>query len=319
MLKSYLKKLCCLFLVISLLLAGCGSSGEFPSRSIELTVPFSAGGPVDVSVRLVCSEVENILGQAIEVVNKAGGGATEGQSYVAKADPTGYYMLAMTSSIISNILTKDVDFTIDSFTPIAMYSYDAEVLIVPYDSPYQDAADLVEAAQAAPLSVSTPGHSTSHHMAGVALEQLTGATFNYVHTDGASESVPMVAGGHVDCGMTNWSEARSLVEANRLRVIGIMSDERDERCPDVPTFKEVGLDITYGAWRGLAVPAGTPDDVVQILSDAFAQALETQSVIDAFAEQDIPIRYMNAEDFKAHLDAEFVSQQELAAIIASRG
>jgi tripartite-type tricarboxylate transporter receptor subunit TctC len=320
--KSRFVKIGCLMLTlvmgVSLLLTGCGGAGKYPNKSIELTVPFAAGGPVDLSARILCGEAEKTLSQKIVVVNKGGGGATEGQSYVAKASPDGYYLLAMTSSLLSNTMTKKVDYKVESFTPIMMYSYDPEVFIVPYDSPYQTINDLIEASKTTSVSCSTPGHSTSHHMAGVLLEQKTGAKFDYVHTDGASESVPMVAGGHVQAGLTNWSEVKSLVEAKKLRVLGVMSEEKDSRMPDVPTFKESGIDIIYGAWRGIAVPAGTPADVVTTLQDSFKKAIESKAVTDKLAEQGIPILYKNAADFKTHIDQEYKIQKEISAIIAQQ-
>ena len=97
---------------------GSKEAAKYPSKNIEAVVPFAPGGSVDVSMRILTAVVEKDLGQKMLIVNKAGGGATEGQSYVARAKPDGYTLLAMTSSVVTNTITKKVDFTIDSFDPI---------------------------------------------------------------------------------------------------------------------------------------------------------------------------------------------------------
>ncbi|HWR10047.1 tripartite tricarboxylate transporter substrate binding protein [Sporomusa sp.] len=296
------------------LLLGCSSGSKeakYPAKSIEQVVPFAAGGPVDTSARILAGQVEKDLGQKVVIVNKAGGGATEGQSYVARAKPDGYTLLTYTSSLLSNTVSKKVDYTVDSFEPVAMYCFDPEVLVVYANSPYKTVNELVEASKQAEITVSTPGHSTSHHMAGVLMEQKAGAKFKYVHTKGAAESVPMVAGGHVMAGLTSWSEVKSLVEQGNLRVIGVMSETRDPRMPNVATFKESGIDIVYGAWRGIGVPKGTPPAVVTALEQAFKKAIESKTIQDSFRENGIPLTFKDAKGFAEYIKADFADQKAI--------
>ena len=226
-----------------------------------MVVPFNAGGAVDVTIRIICEEAEKDLGQKILVINKAGGGATEGQGFVARSKPDGYTLLAGSSSIVTNTLTKEVDYTIDSFDAIVLYNFDPEVMFVHAGEPYKTIEELMSHTKKEPLTSATSGHSTSHHLASLILENISGAKFKYIHTKGGTEAVPMVAGGHAKVLLGVWGESRNMVDQGKLRPLAVMSKVRDARFPDVPTFKEKGWDIEYGAWRGIVAPKGMPPDV----------------------------------------------------------
>ena len=119
------------FAVMGLLgLSDSQAQTTFPAKPISIIVPFAAGGAVDTTIRIISEEAEKGFGQKILVINKPGAGAAEGQGFVARSKPDGYTLLAMTSSVVTNTLTKKVDFTIDSFTPIVLYCFDPEVMFV---------------------------------------------------------------------------------------------------------------------------------------------------------------------------------------------
>jgi tripartite-type tricarboxylate transporter receptor subunit TctC len=277
--------------------AGCTSKKEYPAKPIEIIVPFAPGGAVDITARILGAEVEKNLGQKVLIVNKPGGGAAEGQGFVARAAADGYTLLAITSSVVTNTLTKQVDFKIDSFQPVVLYCFDYEVLLVSGDSPYKTLDDLLAAAKKSQLNLATPGHSTSHHTAGLILEKKTGVKFKYIHTKGATEQVPMIAGGHAPVGLAAWGEVRSMAEQGKIRILGVMSEKRDPRIPDVPTFKEKGVDIVYGAWRGIAGPKGMAPEIVAKLDQALKKAIESKEVQDKFKQSGFPLCYDGQESF----------------------
>ena len=195
------------FAVVGLLgLSDSQAQTSFPAKPISMIVPFAAGGAVDTTIRIISEEAEKGFGQKILVINKPGAGAAEGQGFVARSKPDGYTLLAMTSSVVTNTLTKKVDFTIDSFTPIVLYCFDPEVMFVSSTTPYQTLEDLINAGKKEPISHATPGHSTSHHVAALILEKKTGMKFKFVHTKGGGEQIPMVAGGHAKCMLASWGE-----------------------------------------------------------------------------------------------------------------
>lgn len=284
---------------------------KYPSKQIEFVIPFSAGGPVDVSARILVAEVEKILGQKMIIINKGAGGATEGQSYAARSKPDGYTIVALTSSVIANTLMKQVDYKVDSFDPIMIYNFDPEVFIVNADSPYKSMKDIIEASKKGPLKFASPGFGVSHHIGAICLEQKTGITFDYVHSNGGAEQVPMIAGGHVPIGMNSWSDVKSMVALGKIRVLGIMSKKRDPRCPEVPTFKEQGIDIVYGPWRGVAVPKGTPSKITHKLEKAFKAAYESKEVQDKFKNAGFPLMYIGAKEVPAFIKSDYEVQKKI--------
>lgn len=277
----------------------------FPTRFIEVVVPFAPGGAVDNTIRIIGAEAEKTLGQKITVLNKPAGGSVEGQRHVANAKPDGYTLLAMTSSIVTNILTKKVDYTIDSYDPLLMYSFDPMLFVISGSLPYKTLAEVIAAGKAKPLTASTPGKANSKHIAGMILGDMTGMKFNFVHTKGASEGVPMIAGGHVQAGCWSWAEVKPLVEQNKIRVIAVMAEERSPQLPNVPTFKELGHELYYGAWRGIAAPKGLSPAVRKTLIDALTQAVKSPAVTDKFDKAGFPVVYRDANGFKKYVEQDY--------------
>lgn len=285
----------------------------FPTRFLEVVVPFAPGGAVDNTIRIIGTEAEKLLGQKMTILNKPTGGSVEGQRYVAKAKPDGYTLLAMTSSVVSNILTKDVDFTLGSFDPLIMYCFDPFVFVVNADLPYKTLSEVVAASKSKPLAASTPGKANSKHIAGMLIEEKTGAKFNYVHTKGASEGVPMIAGGHVQVGCWAWAEVRPLVEQGKIRPIAVMAEQRDTDFPNVPTFKEEGVELFYGAWRGIAAPKGLSPETRAVLINALTQSVNSAEVKDKFGKAGFPVVYKDAKDFSKYIQEDYVSLQKTLA------
>lgn len=288
---------------------------KFPTRFLEVVVPFAPGGAVDNTIRIIGTEAEKLLGQKITILNKPAGGSVEGQRFVANAKPDGYTLLAMTSSIVSNILTKNVDFTLDSLDPLIMYSFDPFVFVVNADLPYKTLTEVVAASKLKPLTASTPGKANSKHIAGMLIEDKTGAKFNYVHTKGASEGVPMIGGGHVQVGCWSWAEVRPLVEQGKIRPIAIMAEQRDPKLPDVPTFKEEGVELFYGAWRGIAAPKGLEPETRDILINALTKSVNSAEVKEKFSKAGFPIVYKDAKGFRKYVEEDYVSLKKTLAAL----
>ncbi|MEK7435382.1 MAG: tripartite tricarboxylate transporter substrate binding protein [Pseudomonadota bacterium] len=306
-LGSILATACC----AAFFAAPAGAQQKFPNKPITIIVPFNAGGAVDVTIRIISEEAEKSLGQKIMVVNKAGGGATEGQGFVARSKPDGYTLLAGSSSLVTNTITKSVDYTVDSFEGLARYNYDPDVMFVPASEPIKSIEELIAQAKKEPLSAATSGHSTAHHIASILLENVSGAKFKYIHTKGGSEAVPMVAGGHAKTLLGAWGEAVNMVNLGKLRPLAVMSKDRDPRFPDLPTFKEKGWDIAYGVWRGIVAPKGLPKEVKEKLAQAFAAALNSDSVKDRFAKADYTIALKGPDEFDALIRQDYKNVKQI--------
>lgn len=275
----------------------------FPDRNISIVIPFKPGGGNDISIRIIAPEAEKIFGEKIIVENKDGGGAVIGQTYATSAAPDGYTLLATTNSYVTNVITVDTSYDLDSIIPVLQFGTDAEVLVVNKNLGVETLDEFLEYAKNEAVTISTSGAGTSHHIASLVLAKDADLKFEYLHPDGGSQAMVQVLGGHSDATMVTVSMANSgQVDLDKLTILGVATEERVESLPDVPTFKEKGIDLVYGAWRGLSVPKGTPENVVKLLHDGFKQALETEEVKNQFETQNYELAYLSSEDFKKVID-----------------
>ncbi|MBN1828069.1 MAG: tripartite tricarboxylate transporter substrate binding protein [Deltaproteobacteria bacterium] len=301
MLKRFGTALCVAVIIVALT-GGGALAGTFPDKNLKIIVPFAPGGGVDVTCRMIAEVApKHLNGKKIVVENMPGGGAVIGQTYVAKAKPDGYTILAYTSSVVSNPMTKKTSFTHTSYQPIAMYCFDPEILIVPAKSPYDSLKAFIEAAQKKEVSVATPGYSTSHHIASLILEDRLGVKFGYIHNQSAAMQVQQLLGGHVEAGMMAMGETTQYVKDGSLKALGLMIDVRNPDFSAIPTFKEEGIDLVWGAFRGLAVPKDTPADTVKALDEAFKNIVADPDFNDRMQKAGFPVVYRNASDFTAYV------------------
>lgn len=310
-----------LLMVVVLILSACNgeamnetsaqSNGtSFPERDLKIIVPFAPGGAVDTISRIIAKHgEEHTDGKNIIVENKEGGGAVIGQTFVAKAKPDGYTLLAFTSSVVSNPMTTETAYTHEDFTPIVMYSFEPELLVVAKDSEFDTFEDFEKKAKESKVSLTTPGHSTSHHTAGILLEENSGWNFDYIHTGSGGEQLQQLLGGHVEAALMTYGEVQSQIKEGTIRAIGVMNEERLESLPDVPTFKESGIDLVYGPFRGLAVPKDTPDDVVDKLEKMYSDILKDEEFVKDMNGKGFEVVYGDSTELqkKVEAEAEFIN------------
>ncbi len=280
-------------------------------KTVTIVVPFKAGGNVDLCCRIIADELGKVLDTNVVVENKEGGGAIIGQTYALSQAPDGYTILAQTSSFVTNILSGDTEFGMEDSIAIGQYCFDPEIVVVSADSGITTIEQFMEKAKSETLTNSTPGFSTSHHIASLILADAHGLNFDYLHTDGSAEQTVQLAGGHAQCGLTTYGGAATLIEQGKIVPLAICAAERSATLPDVPTMAESGYDFVYGAWRGFGVPAGTPDEVVQILSDALKTVMETDSVVKAFEDSGFPVAYLSAADFQQMMNDDYENMSKV--------
>lgn len=287
------------------------ASVNFPTDTITIVVPFAAGGNVDLCCRIIAEEMGKVLDTNVVVENKEGGGAIIGQTYALNQKADGYTILALTSSFVTNILSGDTDFGMDDAVAIGQYCFDPEIVVASAQSGITTMEQFMDQAKNGTLTNSTPGFSTSHHIASLILANTYGLNFEYMHTDGAAEQTVQLAGGHAQVGLTTYGGAATLIKEGRIVPLAIADTTRSATLPDVPTMTELGYDFTYGAYRGFAVPVGTPDEVVQVLSDALEQVMSSETVVKSFEDAGFPVAYLSAADFQKMLDDDYQKMSEI--------
>jgi tripartite-type tricarboxylate transporter receptor subunit TctC len=265
-------------LVITLVTALAAAAGvatpapasPFPGgHPIEMTVLFPAGSSADVSARLLADGMSKRLGVKVFVVNRPGAGGALGYRYVATQRPDGHSLVWNSNSISTTYYAGTLPFTYDRFEPVAQVLVESPVLAVSGNSPWKSLADVIAAAKAKPgtLTVANSGAGSHTHISAVAL--FKSAKVEVVNVPfGAAQLVPALLGHQVDAALQLPAALTSYVRSGDLRLLATLTDKRDPAFPDVPTAREQGLDVSLEAWRGIAVPKGTPKAVVARLEAA---------------------------------------------------
>ncbi len=275
---------------------------QYPDRSISMLVPFGAGGGTDVPARFFAAELEEILGQNIVVSNVEGAGGTVGATQLSQADANGYNLgFLPVGTTTTQPHLKKTSYNADSWAQICMVSQGPFYLVVGGDSPIQTIDDYIAAANSDGLRFAGAGPGSMAHVAQLTLDNSMGVTTQYIPTKGGGDIATEINGGRAEA--TAWFS--DFASRYGWRAIGIMSDERSDQHPDVPTMAELGYDSQVSVWFGFFAPAGTPDDVIATLSAACEQAVATDSFKENMAGANRLIRYMGTEDFSAFFKQAF--------------
>lgn len=255
----------------------------WPDRPIELVVGFAPGGGTDLTARALAVFLEKELGATVVVQNKPGASSAIALAYVARAKPDGY-TLAMTNmpGLVSLPIERKPGFGGDDFTYLANLVRDPSAFSVASDSPYQTLDALIAAAREKPGSISygSTGVGTDDHLALVLFQAATGTRLNHVPYNGAGPLRSAVLGGHTIIGGLNLGEVMPYHGKN-MRVLAQASEKRSALGPDVPTFKELGVDLVFASERGIVAPKGLPAEV----SDKLRKALGKVAADPAFQAQ----------------------------------
>lgn len=285
---------------------------SYPVRSIELTVPYGAGGATDVIARRLATHLEKELGQTIVVVNKPGAQGTLQSGLLAKSKADGYSigLLAYTSTTYTSQLMSKPPFTIDDFEilgGVGSYSYG---LVVPANSPIKDVKDLIEASKR-PGGISYAVTGAPNNVPFVRLARETGGRFEEVNYKSGMEAVMAAAGGHVDVALQNPPDFVSLIQAGSVRLIASGTSDRVRGFPDVPTLQEQGYDIVVTSGMGLAAPKGIPQEVKLKLENALMKTLNDPDYISFMNDQYLVVKAMNGAEYKKMLEEGYKSMGAL--------
>lgn len=249
------------------------SALDYPSRPIELVVPYSPGGGADIASRAFKDYVAKVLGQPIVQNFKPGAGGATGSAFVAAAKPDGYTLLVGSNSpLVVAPLTKKPGYTLDDFTPVCNFSLLPLCWVVRDDSPYKTMQDFIQAAKTKKMTYATYGTLTAAHVCMEALGKMAGFQAIHVPYDGGGRTMTAVLGGHADIGIASGSGG--MAGPGRLRIIAIGHKERLDILPDVPTLKEAGYPIYGIIYYGLWGPKGVPKGIVQKIYEGHKKAMK---------------------------------------------
>ncbi|QEM83749.1 tripartite tricarboxylate transporter substrate binding protein [Halomonas binhaiensis] len=306
-----------LTVVMTLAVGGQAMAEDYPTKSIDMIVPFSAGGGNDTFVRALQPLLEEKLGEDLVIRNLAGGGGAVGMSRAVASKPDGYTFLAASNAMLTLEAMGNVAFSHDDFDFIAKVVEEPYVIAVGGDSQYANLEELVEAATSGTtLKVGVSGVGSSAHIAAVAMANRTDAKFNIIPYPGGSEAISAAMGGHVDAVVLGGAELRSALESGRLKALAMTYDQRSDSLPDVPTFQESGYDLTLTVWRGIAAPKGIPDEVRQKWVEAIQQIVEDGSYSETAANLGTQLAPLYGDELDAFIEQSSEVMTEAAGDLA---
>jgi tripartite-type tricarboxylate transporter receptor subunit TctC len=300
-------------LLLVFLLSAASVQAAFPERSITIIVPWGAGGGTDAVARVLANEAEEFTDVSINVENRTGGGGAVGHGQGARANPDGYTVTLTTVELVIQPHIEDVNYSYQDFRPIMQVNLDPAAVTVRADADWDNVNELITEAKERPGELLASGTATGGiwHLGKLALEAETGAEITWIPSQGMAPAVTDLMGGHVDLVTGSPGEVASQVEAGELKMLAVMADERVAGFPDVPTLKEEGIDVAIGTWRGLQVPAETPDDVVETLHDIFYQAFESEGFKTRMNDLGLGIIYRGPEEYAEFIEENYETFGEL--------
>ena len=302
--RQFLKAVSALFAVSTAMAVVPGSAqAAWPDRPITLIVPWAAGGGTDATARIIGTLLEKELGQPVNVVNRTGGNGVVGHTAIAEAQPDGYTIGLATVEIAMLHWQGLGALTYDNFTPLALMNLDPAGVQVREDAPYKSVKDLVQDIKANPgkYKASGTGQGGIWHLGIAGMLDSLGvdpSAVKWVPSQGAAPGLQDLVAGGVTVVPCSIPEARSLIDAGRVKSLAIMDDKRNPLFPNVPTLKEeTGSNWTIGAWRGIVGPKGLPKEVSDKLGAALQTIAAGKDYTDFMAQRGFGVRYASSGDF----------------------
>jgi len=334
-------KLISIFMLIMLmaLLAACGNSQEgskdtnestkdssnetteeskevdFPTKDITLIVPYNAGGVSDILARSFAEAATGIIDANITIKNVNGGSGTVGNYELVRAEPDGYtWLWAATGHISSTLHVTEAQYTKDDFEIVNKAGDMVVAVVVPKDSPFETFEDLVKYAKENPgqLNVGNPGEGTVVAMLQNIFADRAEVEISNVPFDGSGPLLPAVLGGHIDAAFMNVPEVLGQVQAGELKALAVLSEERVEVLPDVPTAAEAGVEgVAGGAAHFIIVPNGVDPEIVAKIDELSKKVYESEKFIELMNQHSYQLGYKNGADAKAEVDEWFETTKEI--------
>ncbi|MGZ5163837.1 MAG: tripartite tricarboxylate transporter substrate binding protein [Burkholderiales bacterium] len=306
------------YALVSLAAVASAQEVAYPKRgNIEITVLFPAGSSADVTARLLAQGIAKNLGANVMVVNRPGAGGAIGYKYVASQKPDGYSLVWNSNSISTTYHSGQLAFDYRAFDPVARVLIESPVLAVRGDARWKTLADLINDAKSRPgkITVANSGVGSHTHITSVALFKTAGVDVLDVPYS-AAQIVPSLLGGHVDAMVQLPGALAGHVQNGTVRILAAVTQKRDAALPDAPTAQEQGVEVALDAWRGIAVPKGTPRATIAALEAAIRATCESADFIQGSDKLYVRPAFLPAQEF-----GELIANEDtqLARIMQSIG
>ena len=289
----------------------------YPNKPIRMVVPLAAGSAVDNAARIVMQKASVGLATGIAIENQAGASGVIGTDRVAKSAPDGYTLGGFNDSIMTMLPNLNAKLPWDivrDFEPVSLVATVEWGLVVPADSPWQTAADVIAAARKAPgtINYGSGGNGSPQHMAMALFASQANLQLTHVPYKGATQAAVGLAGHEVDAQFQGIATVNALVKAGKLRLLAVSTPKRLAQFPDVPTVAESGLPgFEFNSWFAIMAPAGTPKAIVQRVQAEVVKALGDASVREQLMAQGLTPRGSSPEELATALRAQLARYEAL--------
>jgi len=316
--KSFIGVAC---VCLAVILIGCGrgreeSPDQFPNRAIQIICPWGAGGSTDTVSRITAKGLQEVLGARVNVINEAGGAGVTGHSAGARAKPDGYTLTMLTAEIDMMHWRGLTDVGPTDFEPIMIMNKVCGSIFVRENSPWQTMQDLRNAVRENPGKFTASGTAKGGiwHLACAAWLKACGLppdALTWVPSTGAAAGLQQLISEGIDVVFCSPAEGKPLLDAGKVRLIAILSRERNPMFPDVPTCIEQGVDVEIYGWTGLAAPVGTPEPILNRLEDALQKVATSEDFETLMRNAGFQVKTENSQRFREILQVDDIKFGQL--------
>ncbi|MER2634385.1 MAG: tripartite tricarboxylate transporter substrate binding protein [Rhizobiaceae bacterium] len=294
---------------------------DYPNKVVTIVVAAPTGGSNDLMARAIADELTKKLGQTVIVENKPGASGNVGTAFVAGAKPDGYTLLlnSIASTVINPSLYKNLTYDYKSFAPIAKVAASQNVLIVHPSVPANTLQEFIAYVKSKPEDVlyGSVGNGSISHLAAVLFQNATGTKMTHIPYNGAAPTIPDILSGRISAIFHNPVSMIAHVQSGAVKALVVTGSERLAPFPDVPTMKESGYpDFVVESWYGISAPAGTPKEIIDLLSKDMLEVMALPNVRQVFEKSGIEVSATGSEEFGALMKSE---SERWADVIAKAG
>lgn len=300
--------------------ASVAAADDFPSQPLRLVTPYPPGGSTSLHAGILTTPAEAYFGQPMISVIREGGGGVVGATEVVRGNSDGYMMLFGDPTLNSlRPQVEDLPFSIDDWVPVAHINYSPWVFVASADAPFEPTLDAM-AAWAADnpddLIYSSDNENGPTHVVFEMLQHQTGTSMREIHYGGGGPAMQNLLSGDTMAYAGDPSVVGDHIEEGTVHGVCVAGEDRWPSLPDLPTCRETGHDIVFHFWRGVMVPADTPMERVQFLSNAFEEMMEDEGVQRLMASINSRIDFMGHEEFAEYLEREQTQLREMFEAMA---
>ena len=289
-------------------------AADLDCDTAKLIVPWGAGGGTDVVFRIFANAINEAGAKPqLQVINMGGQGGNKGAKEARKAKPDGCTLFAIHQSAITSYLNGRVDFTWDAFEPVSLVTNSPEIIGASPKVPWNNFEEFKKAGLAAPGTILTGAtFGSTSQFVWLILGKETGMEFKYVPFDGTRERMTALLSGSIELGSLNVTSGKKYLQNADLKAFAIADHKRSKHLPNLPTLKELGIDMVYGVTRGIVAPKGASKAVINHWAAAIKKASKNPDLAKQMDAKGTDVNYLGPDDYRTWFEKTYADHEKVA-------